>query len=307
MPPKRKKKKKPADGGRHTKRPSIGRPVLPLWTNPTNIQPADTDDELKNRADKAIRTFRFQSAMLNSDFEAAVALADEFQYDMDNSKSFIVGRPNPVKLWSGMKTVKSDDAERQKYQDLLDRLIQTGAGRFINEPDAQYQMRPVDIAMPAQRGVLVHQAERYGVDLNPTAKSSPLYSYIDWNALPSFGAAVIRRTDPQFLDWLHPTSQQTPFHLALSKTSSRGVAELFVPYAAIGLIDPYHACFNDKPIGNRLAKSVLALARLLYDQYAAVQLPNQVAAAVPFMLPQLVDLVRDYAAYVDPASLVFRK
>jgi hypothetical protein len=107
--------------------------------------------------------------------------------------------------------------------------------------------------------------------------------------------------NPEFFDWQHPTTNQTAFHLALSKGTerSRGMAELLVPFAAFGIIDPYHACFTSKPIdgSGSSSMSILGIARCLYDDFELVHRPARIAAAVPDLPPPLVDLVRDYAMH----------
>jgi hypothetical protein len=121
-----------------------------------------------------------------------------------------------------------------------------------------------------------------------------------YNAGPALVKAAIGRVDPTTLDWRHRSTHRTAFYVALSKTvdqDTAAVAELFVPYAAAGFIDPYDVCFDADPISGNLSLSVLGMARMLYDDYAAVHLPKLVAAAWPGMPPPLVDLMRDYVAF----------
>ncbi len=240
---------------------------------------------------------KFQAALSESDLKTAIK--PEFAADspMDNSRSWVEGKPNPIKIWAEMKSPDRWNRESVEYEEMkqiFDVLMKTGGSKWLNEIDPNDGKRPIDAAANLTFLILL---ETGGVDLNPTALDSPLQYVLRSRQHVSWSKLIVNETDPALLDWVNPITGQTALHIACTENSEDDKSDLiFVLLQRAGAVNPSHSCFAAQPVTSPSQTVVLlSCARLRWNRYRSGHLPNQISKTAPNLLQDLVELIVDYA------------
>ncbi len=66
--------------------------------------------------------------------------------ELDNSVSWVEGKPNPIKIWAEMKVPASENPTQDliDLMKLFDLLTRTGALKWLNAIDPNDGLRPID-------------------------------------------------------------------------------------------------------------------------------------------------------------------
>jgi hypothetical protein len=155
---------------------------------------------------------------------------------------------NPLALWATLR------GPQYMLRTIFLTLVTCGASVWINRPRNTF--RPIDQSTSESFPILMEYRTRLNIDVMPTADHSPLYRMIAYG----FDSEqciqlirVMRETNPDFFDWIHPKYNTTALHLACLENVDvddpndkgfRVVTELL----ATGAVDPDHECFRSWPI-----------------------------------------------------------
>ncbi len=268
----------------------------PLWRRPDpSFESIDTSSQLAQTFLSRHLAFRFQIALRDS--KRDVALAAEFaNQPMDNSRGWLDGKPNPIKLWAEMEPAFWDftEHEHRQMQQIFELLLQSGASRWVNEPDStDGNKRPIDVASPIAAVVLTAYP---ACDLNPRTGYSLLHRMILSGGQLKHLKAMIDRIDPDMLDWT--VSGKTALSLAatMSSTDSPQIEVVSYLLQKIGAVNPYHPSFTPAAISQFPTEVAdrIRVARSVWMDYRSDHLPNQISRALPSVLPSLIELIVDY-------------
>ncbi len=220
----------------------------PLWKRPDpSVESIDSARRLAQLSKSRHLGYRFQAALRES--KRDVALGSEFtNQTMDNSRGWLDGKPNPIKLWAEMKSPDRWDlnqTEHKEMQQIFELLLQSGASRWVNEPDStDSNKRPIDVATTIPAIVLTAYPP---CNLNPRNEYSLLHRLMLLAVIPECLNAMIDRIDRDLLDWADPTTGQTALFVAASTALSYSRRIEVVAYLLeemVGAVNPYDPCIT---------------------------------------------------------------
>ncbi len=237
------------------------------------------------------RGLDFQIAMQSSDFEAALNVP----LPMDNSRGWIVGKPNPIRLWVEMHERDGDSALADSKQ-IFELLMESGGSKWLNEIEIAASIGRIPsfgstrVASSAYSlWVLIGCPE---CDINPRNQFSVLHYLLDVLS-ESWFPPVIDRIDRGLLDYVDFKTGETTFYAA-ARSGALSVLDRMMSF--VGAVNPYHPCFIAKPITS--PPSVvgrIAILRAAWDAHTQVHLPNRIALVVPSLIRELIAMIVSYA------------
>ncbi len=289
--------------------------LTPLWTNPdVTIVPFHRQSKFEDSLAMRINTCQFQSALKRGDLEELASFMEGDRYPINNSKAVLTCKTNPIRLWARMPNIGDGAAEDGKslmpentssrvktlfeiiLEQLLLRLMQTGAAPFLNEQDPNDGARPIDIALSPQRCLLIRRSKLHGINLSPTSTHFPLYEMIRADFDTSWCSYVLDSIDPACLDWVDVHSGYNLLYFTMSREIQHS-AFLSELAAYTAFLNPCAPCFTNSPIvfpANSYWPHALCAMQEEWSAYKRIHLPNQIVNRIPLLVPSLIVLVIEY-------------